>query len=218
MAVNGVEIKVGQVWRTRGGSLATVVANYGHEAFPWGLSEGSSKNPMLHSCANDGRILGDDGGDLDGDLMFLVSDPDIGTERRKQQEPNSPMRRKGDMIPVPETVPDLAASPADFATSVPGLLDETRVRNVPKPPCALPDHPEMTPFSKPQSALDVQIGGGHYKQFAIQPVEFIHKNGIPFIEGNCIKYLCRWRDKGGVEDLKKVKHYLDLLIEMESDK
>jgi hypothetical protein len=65
------------------------------------------------------------------------------------------------------------------------------------------------------SALDVQVGGGHYKSYAIQPVEFIHKNKIPYIEGCAIKYLCRWREKGGVEDLKKARHYLDLLIEME---
>ena len=65
-------------------------------------------------------------------------------------------------------------------------------------------------------ALDVQIGGGHYKSYAIQPVEFIHKNKIPYIEGCAIKYLCRWREKGGIEDLKKVKHYIDLLIEMET--
>ena len=65
------------------------------------------------------------------------------------------------------------------------------------------------------SALDVQIGGGHYKSYAIQPVEFIHKNKIPYIEGCAIKYLCRWREKGGIEDLRKVKHYVDLLIEME---
>ena len=68
------------------------------------------------------------------------------------------------------------------------------------------------------SALDVQIGGGHYKSYAIQPVEFIHKNKIPYIEGCAIKYLCRWREKGGIEDLRKVKHYIDLLIEMETDR
>jgi hypothetical protein len=67
-------------------------------------------------------------------------------------------------------------------------------------------------------ALDVQIGGGHYKDYAIQPVEFIHKNKIPYIEGCAIKYLCRWREKGGIEDLKKVKHYIHLLIEMEVEK
>jgi hypothetical protein len=71
------------------------------------------------------------------------------------------------------------------------------------------------PFPEKPKALDVQIGGGHYKSYAIQPVEFIHKNKIPYIEGCAIKYLCRWREKGGIEDLKKVKHYIDLLIEME---
>ena len=66
------------------------------------------------------------------------------------------------------------------------------------------------------SALSTQIAGDHYKSHAIQPVEFIHANGIPFIEGNCIKYLVRWRAKGGIKDLEKVKHYVDLLIELES--
>jgi hypothetical protein len=65
------------------------------------------------------------------------------------------------------------------------------------------------------SAKGVQIGGKHYQSFAIQPVEFIHCNGIGYIEGNCIKYLCRWRAKGGLQDLEKVRHYIDLLIEME---
>lgn len=66
------------------------------------------------------------------------------------------------------------------------------------------------------SALDKQEGGNHYKDLAIQPVEFIHQNGIGFIEGNAIKYLCRWRKKGGLEDLRKARHYIDLLIDMES--
>jgi len=70
-------------------------------------------------------------------------------------------------------------------------------------------------MSDHDNPLDVQIGGGHYKDFAIQPVEFIHANNVPFIEGNCIKYLMRWREKGGVKDLEKVKHYIDLLIELE---
>lgn len=64
-------------------------------------------------------------------------------------------------------------------------------------------------------ALRAQVGGGHYKDMVIQPVEFIHKNGIGFAEGSAIKYLCRWRKKGGIEDLKKARHFIDLLIEME---
>lgn len=47
----------------------------------------------------------------------------------------------------------------------------------------------------------------------IQPVEFIVKNDIPFREANIIKYVCRHRDKGGVDDLLKAAHYLDMLIQ-----
>lgn len=65
------------------------------------------------------------------------------------------------------------------------------------------------------TALETQVGGDHYKRLAIQPVEFLHRNGIGFCEGAAIKYLCRWRDKGGVADLEKARHFIDLLIEME---
>lgn len=68
------------------------------------------------------------------------------------------------------------------------------------------------------SALDKQVSGNHYKQFEIQPIEFITKNKIPFIEGNIIKYICRWRDKNGIEDLDKVIHYVELLKELEGGK
>lgn len=68
----------------------------------------------------------------------------------------------------------------------------------------------------PESALNIQQGGNHYKQMKIQPVEFIHANAIPFIEGSVIKYVSRWRSKNGIEDLKKAKHFLDLLIELET--
>ncbi len=65
------------------------------------------------------------------------------------------------------------------------------------------------------SALEKQEGGDHYKKLKIQPVEFIHANGIGFFEGNVIKYVTRWRDKGGVRDLEKAKHFIELLIELE---
>jgi hypothetical protein len=65
------------------------------------------------------------------------------------------------------------------------------------------------------NALNEQVGGSHYKDMKIQPVAFIHANNIGFLEGSAIKYLCRWRKKGGVEDLKKAIHFIELLIEME---
>jgi hypothetical protein len=66
------------------------------------------------------------------------------------------------------------------------------------------------------SALEVQVGGDHYRSMKIQPLEFIHANNIPFCEANAIKYLCRWRAKNGVADLEKARHYIDLLIELET--
>ena len=65
------------------------------------------------------------------------------------------------------------------------------------------------------SALDVQVGGSHYKDMAIQPVEYIHVNKLGYIEGNIIKYVSRWRRKNGIADLEKARHYIDLLIELE---
>ncbi|WP_338585853.1 DUF3310 domain-containing protein [Pseudomonas sp. MAG733B] len=65
------------------------------------------------------------------------------------------------------------------------------------------------------SALEKQVSGGHYKSLKIQPIEYIHANGIPFAEGSVIKYVTRWREKGGLADLEKAKHFLELLIELE---
>ena len=66
-------------------------------------------------------------------------------------------------------------------------------------------------------ALLKQIGGGHYHKRKIQPVEYIHANNLDFFEGNVVKYVTRWKDKGGIADLQKAIHYLELLIELESD-
>ena len=76
---------------------------------------------------------------------------------------------------------------------------------------------EMFPdlVTETNSALDVQVAGNHYKDLAIQPVEYIHANGIGYFEGNVIKYVSRWRAKNGIKDLEKAKHYMELLIELE---
>ena len=63
-----------------------------------------------------------------------------------------------------------------------------------------------------------QIGGNHYKKYKIQPVEFIIKNNIGFVEGNIIKYILRFKEKGGVQDLEKAKHYIELLIDSSKGK
>jgi UDP-3-O-acyl-N-acetylglucosamine deacetylase len=67
------------------------------------------------------------------------------------------------------------------------------------------------------SALDTQVAGGHYKDLKIQPIQYIHANGIPFAEGSVIKYVTRWREKGGLADLEKAKHFIEMLIELETE-
>lgn len=65
------------------------------------------------------------------------------------------------------------------------------------------------------SATQTQVGGTHYRDMPIQPIEFITKNKLGYIEGCVIKYICRHRAKNGREDLEKAKHYIEMLIEGE---
>lgn len=76
------------------------------------------------------------------------------------------------------------------------------------------DHLE---HAEQKSALDTQVGGNHYKTFAIQPIEFTTKNKLGFIPGCVIKRICRYNRPGGkgLEDLQKIKHEIDCLIDME---
>ena len=62
-------------------------------------------------------------------------------------------------------------------------------------------------------SLNRQVDGDHYRSFKIQPAHFIIENEIPFPEGNAIKYICRHKVKGGLKDLEKAKHYIDMIIE-----
>lgn len=67
-------------------------------------------------------------------------------------------------------------------------------------------------------ANDVQHGGSHYKKNGIQPWDYIVSNNIGYLEGSAIKYLTRWKDKGGIQDLYKAIHFIQKLIETEEDK
>ena len=70
--------------------------------------------------------------------------------------------------------------------------------------------------SSTESALDRQVGSSqHYKDFKIQPIEFITANKLSFIQGNVIKYICRYDKKNGREDIDKAIHYCELLKELE---
>lgn len=73
-------------------------------------------------------------------------------------------------------------------------------------------------WQKVIKATDTQIGGSHYKRNAIQPIDYIMANGLDFCEGNVVKYVSRWKHKGGIEDLKKARQYIDFIIEREQGK
>lgn len=65
------------------------------------------------------------------------------------------------------------------------------------------------------SALKTQVGGDHYKSMPIQPMEFSMANGMDACQHTAIKYIARFRSKGGIQDLEKAKHVIDMLIEFE---
>lgn len=62
---------------------------------------------------------------------------------------------------------------------------------------------------------NAQVGGTHYKKCAIEPVEYIHANGLDFNEGSIVKYISRHRNKNGAEDIKKIKDYCDIILELD---
>jgi len=65
------------------------------------------------------------------------------------------------------------------------------------------------------NALSVQVGGDHYASLAIQPVEYIHANNIGYLAGNVVKYVTRYKAKGGAEDIRKAMHYCQLILQVE---
>jgi hypothetical protein len=76
-------------------------------------------------------------------------------------------------------------------------------------------HAEPVAAIPKPAALDVQVGGAHYKNKRIQPVEFSYANNLNGLEASIVKRITRWRDKDGFQDLEKIKHEVDLLIELE---
>lgn len=74
---------------------------------------------------------------------------------------------------------------------------------------------EIVDIKKSESPLDKQVSGTHYKDCGIQPIEYIHANGLNYFEGNAVKYITRHRKKNGKADIEKAIHYLELMLELE---
>src|SRR5262245_21815706 len=103
----------------------------------------------------------------------------------------------------PITKQPTAAATPPVASTVQGVS----VSANPIPPVAAVVPPPVV------KASSVQVGGDHYKNYHIQPFEFAMANNLNFLQGTIIKYVLRYKQKGGLEDLKKASHTLSLLME-----
>ena len=63
--------------------------------------------------------------------------------------------------------------------------------------------------------LQTQVGGNHYKDFKIQPIEFIHANNLDFMAANVVKYVVRATNKNGAQDIRKAIHYCQLILKLD---
>ena len=90
--------------------------------------------------------------------------------------------------------------------------------NATTPPAQQEAHTEETkPIQQEVKATDTQVGGNHYTKLAIQPMRYSMENGLDALQHTIIKYVTRFRDKAGIEDLEKAKHCIDMLIEYEKE-
>ena len=113
------------------------------------------------------------------------------------------------------------ASTWNWSLSESNFIEEWRIHSVqaallrePTPQCC-----EEIPcrFVDEKSPLETQIGGDHYTKLAIQPMQYSMKNKLDPLQHTIIKYVTRFRDKAGIEDLEKAKHCIDMLIEYEKE-
>lgn len=90
--------------------------------------------------------------------------------------------------------------------------------NKPLPTPTAPQDPITDLMADAAFAMNLQTSGGHYQRGTIQPIEFFHDSNLPFIEASVMKHVYRWRDKGGLVDLKKAIHLIFQLIALEERK
>lgn len=222
--VNGIEIKVGQVWRCRDGQERRVVNNDGHKDWPWDLDNGGS-------VTDNGTEF--ESGESSSDLIELVKDENGFTIWRGGKCPVSGdtlveyRLRSGTVSTDQAKVLDWSYDEdSDEADIVAYKVVEQAVT----PDSATLAEETLSALgwtfdgqawvenavvTMAPNALDVQVGGSHYKDCAIQPIEYIHANKLGFAEGNVVKYITRHRQKHGADDVRKVIHYCQLLLELE---
>jgi hypothetical protein len=106
----------------------------------------------------------------------------------------------------PEPMP---AKPAAVPPARPAAPAQRTPGPQPSRPATAPTAPPVAP---PPATRAVQVGGDHYARHGIQPWDVIAEYRLDYFLGNVLKYLLRHEDKGGLEDLRKARHYLDHAI------
>lgn len=259
MAVNGIELAVGQVWRQRDG-LAVRIARKERNGF-WGTVDfdgtemddiddqgfSSSSNGVGGSTYDIVKLICDEqgfaiwrGGEQPAEtkgrkIEYRMRKGDVGKSSAdflRWWHDNEPLAQNDIVAYKIVDTPVAQAEPEQITTDAAALAAETLsalgwrfdgeawAQDVPK---SLPRGEALTEFvstlgrgeSAGTSALDVQIGGSHYKSLAIQPMEYSMANKLDPCQHTIVKYVTRFRDKGGIDDLKKARHTIDLLIEFE---
>lgn len=206
MAVNGIEIQVGQKWRTHKSEIVAIRAfDEDDSSSPWRSTVGWHRPDGTFSV----RRL------AEHDLIELVEHADGFKPWAGGEQPGE---TRGKLVAYRLGNGEQIHREADllhWGVPAGGGFHIVAYKVVGEATRLVPEPLHVELIEPPQDALDVQVGGDHYKSLAIQPVEYIHANKIGYFEGNVIKYVTRWRAKNGVADLEKAKHYIDLLIELE---
>ena len=138
----------------------------------------------------------------------------------RKKDPNS---RTGKLRAIIRQNPDLTNAEIAILTDEPAnLVSVARCsmrKKKPKPAIRPATVVDLVATPEEEEAFNAlanaqQVGGSHYKSKAIQPWDYIASNNMGYLEGNVVKYVSRWKEKGGIEDLKKAQHYLTKLIEV----
>ena len=208
MAVNGIEIAVGQVWRTRGGAELTIRRHdSSDDEQPW-LASTDGESYWLSPS---GQLPLSQTGDID--IVELIKDEHGFTIWRGGSQPADTKGRRVDIQLLGSGKREGAADDFHwYHEHSSGDIVAYKVSAV--APLVTDKYEQRVPSAA--TPLEVQVGGDHYKSMAIQPIEYIHANNIPFAEGSVIKYVSRWRAKNGIKDLEKARHFIDLLISLET--
>lgn len=130
--------------------------------------------------------------------------------------PAAPLAPLVDVTPAPAPeAPKALEAPIYYALETPYPVKPAEAPVAPEVPIG-DNTPSPFPLAtnavETPAALDTMVGGTHYTDMAFQPLQFILANHLGFVEGNVIKYVCRWQAKGGIEDLKKAQDYLSKLV------